>query len=158
MNNILPIIISNTFTLYQLKHRLRVLKAYLLKAFFGGQNTQNPDAHDLAWLSSLPQDFYKNFNKENVYQLLDELEKGIEKLTVLTVYLPIETTDNVSLQIGSYARKTFQNPNLLLDTKLDPTLIGGPAFSWKGVYKDYSVRAGIEAKKEEILQNFKKFL
>lgn len=158
MNDILNIILKDTFTLVNLKHRLRILKLYLLKAFFGNPGATTPQQKDLDWLNTLPGTFYKNFTKDNVYKIFDDLEKLISQLQVLTIYLPIETNENISLQIGSFARKTLQNPTLLLDTKLDPFLIAGPAFSWKGVYKDYSLRSRIEEKKEEILQNFKRFL
>lgn len=158
MDTVLDTILKNTYTKHQLKHRLVILKSYILKALFGTEKTSQLDATDLNWLSSLPESFYKNFSKDNVYRIFESIESMQEALPILTVYLPIEATDNICLQIGSYARKTFQNPRLLLDTKYDLTLIAGAALVWKGVYRDYSLRARIESKKEEILAGFKKYL
>lgn len=158
MNNILDTILKDTFTLSKLKTRLRILKAHLLKAFFGGTDGQTFDQQDLNWLSLLPEPFLKNFNKENIYKIFNELESMQSSLPILTIFLPIEATDAISLQIGSYARKTFQSATMLLDTKYDQALIAGAAFVWKGVYRDYSLRAKIEERKEGLLQNFKKFL
>lgn len=157
MNDILDTILKDTFTELQLKHRLRVLKSHLLKALFGGKQTLL-SGDDLNWLGSLSPTLMQTFNKDNVYQIFDEVEKQLAKLPVLTIYLPIASTDNICLQIGSFARQTFQNPKIILLTKYDPTLIAGAALVWKGVYRDYSLRSRIEGRKEEILGNFKKFL
>lgn len=158
MNEILDIILKDTFTKNSLQHRLRILKSYLIKAFFGMQKMSSFDQKDLIWLASLPKDLYKSFNKDNVYKIFDELDSIPNSLPTLTMYLPIEATDNVCLLVGSYARKTFTNSQIILDTKYDPVLIAGCALVWKGVYRDYSLRAKIESKKEEILGNFKQFL
>ncbi len=160
MDDILTIVLQNTYSLSQLKTRLRVLKSNLLKTFFGGAQDLSGgtlSTTDLNWLQSLPPIFYQKFTKDNVYQIFTSLEKTILSLPVLTAYLTFEP-DNISLsQLGAAARKNFF-PNLLLDIKLDPNLIAGTALVWKGVYKDYSLKSKLEARKEEILQEFKKFL
>ncbi|MEK7617424.1 MAG: hypothetical protein AAB414_05220 [Patescibacteria group bacterium] len=156
MNNILAIILKDTFTELQLKHRLKVLKSHLLKALFGGKE-QFLSREDLNWLSSVSQTL-QTFHKDNVYQILEELESQSSQLPLLTIYLPVASTDNICLQIASMARKTFQNPKIILSAKYDPNLIAGCALVWKGVYRDYSLRVKIEEKKEELLGNFKKFL
>lgn len=158
MNEILPTILKDTFTLIQLRHRLKVLKSHLLKALFGGKDQYLISREDLNWLATLPQTFFKNFTKDNVYKILDDIQKRCDQLPALTIYLPIEAGDNICLQIGSYARQSFANSQILLDTKFDQSLIAGCALVWRGMYRDYSLRAKIESKKEEILGSFKKFL
>lgn len=158
MNNIGDTILKDTFTLLQLRHRLRVLKSHLLKALFGMDKTPPFDQKDLGWLSTLPQSFFQNFSKDNVYKIFDELEKYLANLPTLIIYLPIEASENISLQIGSYARQAFQNPKIILDTKYDPALIAGAALVWRGMYRDYSLRSRVEARKEELLAGFKKYL
>lgn len=159
MDDTLAIILKDTYSLSQLKHRMRILKANLLKTFFGGENNQasNLTAQDLSWLQSLPENFYKKFTKDNVYQILTDLDKTASSLPTLTMYLTFEPDETALSQIGSTARKTFSLP-LLLDIKLDPNLIAGVALVWKGVYRDYSLRAKIEGRKAEIIDGFKKFL
>ncbi len=156
---ILDIILKDTYSLSQLKHRLRILKSNLLKTFFGGESQDLSLAtQDLNWLKSLPESFYQKFTKDNIYQILSDLEKEIPNLPTLTVYLTFEPDDATLAQLGSVARKTFSSPSLVLDIKLDLNLIAGAALVWKGVYKDYSLRAKIESKKLEIFEGFKKFL
>ncbi|MBU1000608.1 hypothetical protein KKE78_04405 [Patescibacteria group bacterium] len=159
MEEILNIILKNTYSLSQLKHRLRILKSNLLKTFFGGENqTLNSTTQDLNWLESLPENFYRKFTKDNIYQIFADLEKKISNLPTLAMYLTFEPNDTTLYQVGSVARKTFNYPSLILDIKLDPNLIAGAALVWKGVYKDYSLRAKVENRKAEIIEGFKKYL
>ena len=159
MNEILSIILKDTFSLTQFKHRMRLLKSNLLRAFFGGQ-TENlsPSTQDSDWLKSLPEWFYQKFNQENVYKIFSDLEKMSTGLPILTMYLTFEPDDVTLNQLGILTRKTFNSASLFLDIKIDPNLIAGTALSWKGVYKDYSLRAKIEEKKVEISEEFRRFL
>ncbi len=157
MNDILNTILKDTYTLTQLKHRLNILKSHLLNSFFGNQIEENLPPPDLNWLKSLPTPIYQQFNKDNVYQIFTDLENKINQFQPLIIYLTFEPDDSVLSQIGTFARKTFKGL-LLLDTKFDPNLIAGAALVWKGVYKDYSLRAKIEERKAEMLDSFKKFL
>ena len=148
-------ILKDTFTLSQLKSRIRALKGSFLKKFFGGEIPNT--ALDLNWISSLPPSFNQQFTKDNVYRIFDELEAQISKLPILTIYLTFEPDEATTYQIGSFARKTFRN-TLLLDIKLDPALLAGCALVWNGVYKDFSLRAKLQENRVKILDNFKKFL
>lgn len=158
MNDLLNAILTNTYSLTQLKHRLNILKTYLVKAFFGETEQLPLSREDLTWLNSLPEQIYQKFNKDNVYQIFDELQQLSSKLTPLTIYLTFDPDDATLAQIAGYVRKVFANPFLIIDTKFDPKLIAGCSLAWKGVLKDYSLRSRIEEKKMEILANFKKFL
>lgn len=158
MNNILTTILKDTYSLTQLKHRVRILKAYLLKHLFASTTDSSPSPVDLNWLKSLSADFYHQFNKDNVYQIFTDLEKQITNCPVLTMYLTFEPDEMALPQIGSFARQQFNKPSLILDIKIDPNLITGAALAWKGVYKDYSLRLKIGQRKAEIFQGFKRFL
>lgn len=159
MDDILNIILRNTCSLAQLKHRLKILKSNLIKTFFGDQSdTESISPEDLNWLKSLPSDFYQKFNKNNVYRIFEDLDAGITKLQILSLYLTFEPDESALSQISAYARKTFNLPLLLLDIKLDPDLVAGTAISWKGQLRDYSLHAKMEEKKVEIGQGFRRFL
>lgn len=162
MNDLLTIILKDTYSLSQLKHRLRILKANLIKTFFGGINddissTQLASPQDLNWLKSLPSDFYQKFTKDNVYTIFTEFDNEIQKLPTLTIYLTFEPDETTLNQIGLFSRNSF-GKTLLLDVKLDRSLIAGAALVYKGVYKDYSLRSKLEERKDEILEGFKRFL
>lgn len=158
MNDFLPIILKDIFSLNQYKTRVRLLKSNLLKTFFGGENEISLSLpQELNWLKSLPEDFYQKFNKDNVYQIFSNLDKEIAKLPTLTILLTFEPDDTILSNLGTFARNMFGLP-LMLDIKFDPRLIAGAVLIWKGVYRDYSLRAKIEEKKVVISESFKKFL
>lgn len=156
MNDLLNIILNDTFTQTGLKHNLLILRAFLSQKIFGSRAQFAPN--DLNWLNALPENFYQQFNSQNTYQLLEELTREAQKITPLVLYLAFEADEGTAAQICSFARQTFQKPVLLLDIKVNPLLIAGCSLSWRGIYKDYSLKSKIDARKDEILQSFKKFL
>lgn len=158
MDQILDTILKDTYTLTQLRHRIRVLREYVNSALFISPPPKSLiDQDDLLWLNSLGDDFYKQFNKNNVSDVLSKLEEQIQKITPLIIYIPF-IADNLAIsEIAQYARNLI-SPALLIEIKFDPNLIAGAALSFKGVYKDYSLRTKIQDKKGEILQGFRKFL
>lgn len=156
MNNLLNIILNDTFTQTGLKHAMLILRAYLSQKIFGSRAQFAPN--DLNWLNTLPENFYQQFNSQNTYQLLEELTRETQKITPLVLYLAFEADESTAAQICSFARQTFQKPDLILDIKVNPLLIAGCSLSWKGIYKDYSLKAKIDERKEDLMVSFKKFL
>lgn len=155
MNDILPIILNETYTQTQLKRRLRLLKAYIdSRLFSSGQKLVEQDSY---WISSLGESFYQNFTKENFHNLFEKIEKQIDALNLLIVYLPIELPDKEIPMLGKKVRLMF-NQVSLIEIKLDPTLIAGCALIFGGLYKDYSIRSKIQEKRMEILSTLKGFL
>lgn len=155
--DLLAIILKGTYTQTQLKHRVRILKSYIQDVLFAAVS-EKLNQPDLDWLRSLPADFYQKFNKDNSMGVFAKLEEDLAKLAVLTIHLPFDADETVQIQLGSFARKTFGQETLLLDIKYDPSLIAGCALSWKGVYRDYSVKSKIAEKRAEILQSIGKYL
>lgn len=157
MNDLLNFLLKDSFTLSQLKNRLRILRSALSVKFYNGQQLDRIPIEDSTWFNSLPESFLQSFNKDNLSEIIEELETQINKLEVLTIFLPFDTTDEGLTQIGIHTRNTFGKV-LLLDIKYNPLLIAGCAMSWKGIYKDYSLHSKIQERKQTIIENFKKFL
>ena len=153
---ILQIILKDTYSLSQLKHRLSVLKTSLEQTFFGGEEKILNQA-DQVWVKSLPTGLLQNFDKNNIVTIFEDLKKGINKLQILTIYLSFDPDEAAISQIGEFAKKTFQTPHLL-DIKYDPGLIAGCSLVWKGIYKNYSLKSKIDEKKLEVLRSFQAFL
>lgn len=157
MDQIINTILQNTYTLSQFKKRLQILQSTFQQQFFHSLITENLTPKDNQWLQSLPKSFMDAFNKDNLTQNLSSLSSKINSTPILTVYLPIDVSDEVLDQIGNKVRQNF-GANLLLDVKYNPILIAGCALSWKGIYKDYSLHSKIAERRLAILQSFKKFL
>lgn len=147
--------LKETYYQGQISHRLQVLRGFLLNHFFNAPQVQM-NSQDSDWLKSLGDDFFKNFTKLNVYQVLEKLEKGTKKLQTLIVYLPFEMPDEEKNKLGLYLRTNFKK-DLIFEIKLNPDLIGGAALSWKGVHKDYSLRARIDQNHDQVLSSLKSF-
>ena len=153
--DILDTILTNTYTTADLHHRLRILKLYFETKQFGGKFEFSPE--DLAWLNSLGEDFFSKFTKENFYNNFLELEKKVSLLTPLIIYLSFEPESLQIESINSWLKKNLSQ-NILFDIKIDRELLGGAVLVYKGVYKDYSLRAKIQEQSGTILQEFKKYI
>lgn len=75
----------------------------------------------------------------------------IAAIEPLYLYLPVEFPQETLKEIVAKLRQDF-GVNMLLEIKLDRDLIGGCALSYKGVYKDYSLRSRFAEKMEELKQ------
>lgn len=157
MNDILNVVLKNTYTVSQFKKRLRILQFYFQQKFFQSAVGEPLSLADTQWFNSLPQTFLQSFNKDNLAQIMANLTSQINTMQVITIYLPFEATEETLDQIGIKARSLF-NPILVLDIKYNPQLIAGCALTWKGIYKDYSLHSRIAEKKQLILESFRKFL
>lgn len=154
-NQILIKFLEKNYYRAQITSRLNLLKNYLQKQFFNSPGSPI-STKDTEWIKSLGEDFFKNFTKLNVYQVLAKLEKDIKSAQTLTVYLSFEMPDNEKDKLGAYLRANFKK-DLIFEIKLDPNIIGGAALSWKGIYKDFSLRARIDQNHQAILSSLKTF-
>src|SRR3990167_4327202 len=148
----LSILLQTTCSLLSLKYRLRILRSHFNQIFFSPAESEQLTPDDLAWLNSLPKPFLEQFNQNNLSQIMTDLENNISKLQVLILYLPFEVNDRIVEQIGQKTRIIFSQL-LLLDIKYDPSLIAGCALVWKGILRDYSLKAKIEQEKAQILES-----
>lgn len=157
-------ILLTTYTFTILQKRLRALRSYLLHRFFSSQPDQQNSlkgvditVNDLSWIYSLGNDFISGFNRDNVYSKLQLLEMESKKLPLVILYLAFEPNDEAVRLIGEFLRNQF-SASIIFEYKNNPALIGGVAVSWKGIYKDYSVKELINQKQSEILMSFKTYL
>lgn len=155
--NIFDVILENTYTLPDLKHRVRILKDYLEGIFFKDMVPQFV-LEDQKFIQQLPIDFFQTVNPKNFEQFFEDLENQIKVISPLILYLPFEIGKEDVQKISLWLRQNLKYPPPLLEVKIDPNLLGGSALSYKGVYKDYSLKARIESQKEEILQSLKSYI
>lgn len=159
MDKPLTSFLTNTYSLPQARRRLSVLKNYLNEKFFNQPVNESLSAispEDEEWLKSLPEEFLKNFTKLNCQNQIEDLRTKITNLEPLIIYLPLQIPDIEIDKIGTWLRKNTSQ--VIFDTKLNPTLLGGGAFSLKGVSRDYSLKLRIDAQREKILASMKGLL
>jgi hypothetical protein len=140
-DKILNKIAETTFTLRDMQKRLRVLKIYLIIKLFGTTETPEQEVEaEMPWLNSLGEEFFQQFNKENIYQVFEELEKKLSLISPITIYLAFDPPKEATNSIGIWLRQNTKN-HPIFDVRVDPNLIGGSAVSKNGQYKDYSLRS-----------------
>ncbi len=157
MDEIFEIILKNTYTVFQFKHRLRILKSSFGQKFYGGELTIEPAEDDLRWMKTLPQTFFQAFTPDNQTQIFTFLEIKLKETPALTLNLAFNPPDELINELGEYYRQHFTSFRLI-DLKFDLSLIAGCSMVWKGVFKDYSLKSRIEDRKDEIMHSFRKFL
>ncbi len=147
-------LISKVYTTHDLSQRLQFLKNYLKVQIFGDKDTKNFSSENIAWFSTLPPDFTKDINKDNIDQIFADLEKETKNIKSLVVFIPTEFPSQTVKDITNKLRIDY-GPNFLIDLKIDPNLIAGCSLVWNGIYKDYSLRAKINESREDILSILK---
>ncbi len=157
-NTTLDTFLATTYTTSQIKRRLTALQFFLNSKIFGGtKSLTNIVVKDQYWIGSLGDNFFNAFNKKTISKELRELGEDLQKVPVLTILVPVELPEDKLSELGAWVRDQFKK-QLILEVKINPGLIGGCALIWKGVYKDYSVKASIQVQQKEILGNFKRYL
>ena len=155
--NILETILKTTYTLHDVKHRLRILKTYVEQKLFGStEQTEAFSPEDTSWLQSLGEDTFSQFNKNNATQIFEDTQKEIEKIETIVIYLPFQADTATLNQLGVWLKQNFTS-SFIFDIKLDPTLIGGCALVKGGIYKDYSLKTKFHEQQDQILTEFRKY-
>ena len=153
-------IISNTYTAREFQKRLRVLKGYLLAHLFGSSSPDTDRAEmdqEMNWIQSLDQSLFSQIGQKNFYTIFGNLDKRIKSVSLLTIYVAFDMPKDEVTRLGQTLRQTY-GADFLFDIRFDPNVIAGTALVWNGIYKDYSVRSHIQAKKSEILTAFRNFM
>jgi len=154
-------ILKETYVKHQALLRLHALKEVTLHRIFSRKALPKDPSYltdrTAAWLDSLDQTIYKQFDRNNAYKIFEETEKELKAIPSLIIYLPFELPDDEVNHLGKYLRQDY-GKNFLIDILIDPELVAGAAFVWKGDYKDYSLRQKIDENKSQILYHLHNYL
>lgn len=152
--DIIDHMLANTYTQTDALRRIGMLKDIVVAKIFAATRP-GPDYQD-PWLNLLNPKILQYFTKDNVYKLFDEIKGEIKKIEPLVVRLPFEIPEAELADLGSRLRKSY-GKNFLVEIKYDPSLIAGAHFSFKGVYKDYSIRQEIADNRQAIIGMLKNY-
>lgn len=155
-------ILKDTFTLDSFKKRFLVLKLILQKKIYNSEESKesedSPDkSKDEEWAESFDKKLLNQVTNENFKSITEYVNQYIEGASLLSIYFVFIPDGAQIKEIGEWLRKNLNNPNLIFDVKVDPGLIGGCAIAYKGVFKDYSLKARIEGNKEKLMEEFRKY-
>src|SRR3989338_3041485 len=163
--------LTTTFTKNQALRRLRLAKELLELLFFQGANPDDFEntfnklkakyspyfvgqeglEEDVKFIYTLGPNFFKNFSTVNINDQTALLEKSINDTKNILMYLPFELPEDQVIVLGGWFKKNL-GEDTLFEINYDPELIGGCAISYKGIYKDFSLRAKVDENKVKILE------
>ena len=150
-------LVTVSYTKTDLTRKLRVLREFLEQKYYsqGGQTladflkVANCTKEDTSALLSLKSEFYKSFTKYNSYPLLNKINRLLNKEEIIHVYLPYEMEDAEKEKLGIWFKKNVNN-KVILELIVDPSLILGCAFAYKGVYHNFSLKFFINSYRQDI--------
>lgn len=167
MDQVISSLLSKTYTKNQALTTIRLIREFLNYLFFDLQLSTEPSARIDQFLKSqsldpdtskeakilyqLGDDFYKAFNPKNLTAQLKIVEEVISSIQEVIVHLPFEMPDEEVERMGVWFKKNLGIESLF-NLNLDPSLIGGTALSYKGVYKDYSLKQIVAENKVKVIQ------
>jgi len=145
-------LLETTYTKENFHRKAMLLKEFFSKRFFQ-EHTDVPLKDDLGnfldennvgealrnSLLSLPDEFFHYFTKDNINNVIKDLENEVDNRPKLTLYVPTVLPPTEVENLGKWTRGNIQE-NLFIDLQIDASVVGGCAFVWNGVHHDYSFK------------------
>lgn len=160
-------LLSKTQIKTQALKRLRIIKEFLNYVFFDlkvssevsekiddfikNQQFDVSSSKEVKILYLVGKPFYELFDPRNLTSQLKNLEDAITNTHEVIVHTPFEMPDEEIERLGTWFKANF-GETFLFELSSDPSLIGGCALSYKGIYKDYSLKSKILENKSNITQ------
>jgi hypothetical protein len=150
-------ILKTSYTKNDIGRRLRLLREYMEKCFFTPIQedmtkfliSQQATTDDIDTFIRWGDEFFKAFSKNTLYKFIIAMSEHMKAMPIVTLYIPYEPVPAEVIKIGKWFRMNV-NEGVLMDLHTDPSLLGGCAFVWHGIYRDYSLRYYMLKKREAI--------
>jgi len=151
------IILQTTYTRADYLKNLTLIRKYVESRIFKNYSGKFTDflleakvsRHDRDAISHFDDHFFNFFTRENLYPLISGLTEKLKSLPALTLYLAVMIDDYLIDELGLWFRKNF-HPELILEVRINPSLLAGAAFVWKNHYHDLSLHHFFKMKEEII--------
>jgi hypothetical protein len=164
-NSLLQKILSNTYTKSDFYRSISLVQEFLEHAFYNTDDSDDVghterivnharlsgDVTVAERIEEWGEPVLSVFTRENLYQKLKALKEGIEILPELVLYVPVTFGPREIEQIGRWCRQHIDQ-TIILNISVEPEVVGGCAFVWKGTYHDFSLRYFLQKKEEEIVR------
>lgn len=157
-------ILKDTYTVGDFKKRYQFLKSRLQGEIFKSKEGEPEEKHESAkghaldgWFEHFDKKILDEVTNSNFSQINEYIENFLSGTNLIAIYFVFVPGDPQLKEVGDWLRENLKNPKLIFDVKIDPSLIGGCAIVYKGVYKDYSLRSKITANKGKLMEEFRKY-
>lgn len=157
IDSLIQKVIDNSYTKTDITRRTRLLREYLEKTFFTPEMhemtkfliTRQATTDDIDTFLSWGEDFFNTFTRDNIYSIMSDIDDRVKHAPIVVLYIPYDPVPAEVVKLGKWFRRSV-SAGILVDLHTDPSLLGGCAFVWKGMYRDYSLRYYMLKKREEI--------
>lgn len=155
---VLDEILKDTYTLETFKKRYQALKETLQVQIFDSKEKNEDYKAEDEWVGKFDKKLLSQISSNSLSGISRYIDKYLSSLNILSIYFVFMPDPGQTKEIGEWIRSNLKNPGLIYDVKIDTSLIGGCAMVYKGIYKDYSLKAKIARGKPALLGEFKKYL
>lgn len=150
-DELLAIILSNTYTVQDIERRLSILRSCVEAALFTETDlsyleecalflSDKAPAHDAEAIKEWGEPVLTAFSQSNLQARMKALESAVETLPVLTLYIPCTFPEDELKMLGDWCRAEY-HPETLLDLHVDASVVGGCGLVSKDTYYDLSFSA-----------------
>lgn len=151
---ILDKLLEDAYTLEEFRKKYQAFKqAAEANLYNDNQESQRKDGENYGILKDLAKEI-KSGDFVRITQYLEDFMRTQEALAIYFVFMPERAQIK---EVGEWLRLNLKHPRQIFQIKVDPTLIGGCAIAYKGVYKDYSLRSKIANNKSRLIEEFRKY-
>lgn len=161
---ILTIILKNTYTKPDLLRRFSLLRQYLQDKFFGGipdslmdfLKKKSATLYDCTVMEDWQKTLMPYFNAKNLAPMLKSISEDIEKLNIITIYIPVELNAYELEKMGRWLRKN-RGSLVLLEVYIDETKVAGCAIAEDSQLRDYSLPYFLTKHRDKIFDILKQY-
>lgn len=154
-DKVFDLLFQTSFTASQLRRRTNLVKTFYEKYIYGGTKPQPQDFFtnplDWQWFLTYQSPLYQALSSPSARSELANLDNDLKQIQVITCFTAVHVPEDRLEPLVSKLRQDI-GPNVILETRIDPNIIGGCVIIYKGLVKDYSIRNKIASQKSQILQ------
>jgi hypothetical protein len=160
-DQVLEKVLSNTYVKADCFMRLLVARDFVEHVRYGenaadgglvaqlqGKYLNRPEGVAAAAVAAWGDDVLESLSAGTISETFSELTSRIAALPELVLYAPVRLSSESLDRIGGWCRQYIDN-RVLIDTRLNPEVVGGCAFVWKDRYYDFSLPYFIQKYKHD---------
>lgn len=156
-------ILANTYTVSDLYRRFAVLQEFSEYANYNRRLAEDRevsgelrdfltrkelDSRQIEALLKWGEEVWRAVVSGGAIGSLSDLSEDFDKLPVVVLYVPTKLLAEELDRLGAWLRRQT-GESILLDVRESPKVAGGCAFSWRGVYYDYSFASRLSSKRHQ---------
>ncbi len=152
MDDFFKTLLKSCYTKTALMKAIKEVEDYLNSKLFGGNTPLTTDYQLLTTDKTLD-----SITPQTFPDFIKNLKKSAEENPLATLTTAVSLPDEEVAKLCQNLRSSTL-PNLVLDMKVSPELLGGMTLIYKGVVHDYSLKKKVNEQKQAILASFKGYI